>query len=111
MDFSSALASEGSSCWSPCGQVILTNFACHQVSVNFCQKRNDHDNSFEEIIAQGANKVIENLLENIDDIKDIEEEMIQDVTLEEVADLSSPKKYYNECTSVQMCPMYIMFHP
>ena len=37
--------------------------------------------------------MIENLLENIDDIKDNEEEMIQDVTLEEVADLSSPKKY------------------
>ena len=60
-------------------------------------KRCGSENSFEEIIAQGANKVIENLLENIDDIKDNEEEMIQDVTLEEVADLASPKKYYNEC--------------
>ena len=38
MDFSSALASEGSSCWSPCGQVILTNCACHQVSINVCQE-------------------------------------------------------------------------
>ena len=52
-------------------------------------------NNFEDIIAEGANEVIKNLLEKIDDH---EEEMIQDVTLEEVCiDTNTPKKYYNEC--------------
>ena len=42
--------------------------------------------------------MIENLLEEIDDIQDNEEEMIKDVTLEEVCiDLTTPKKYHNEC--------------
>ena len=56
------------------------------------------ENSFEEIIADGANKVIENLIENFDDITENEDEMIQDITLEEVCiDLTTPKNYYNEC--------------
>ena len=42
--------------------------------------------------------MIENLLETIDDIKDNEEELIKDETIEEVCiDLTTPKKYFNEC--------------
>ena len=56
------------------------------------------EKNFEEIIAEGANKVIKNLLETIDDIKDNEEELIKDETIEEVCiDLTTPKKYFNEC--------------
>ena len=56
------------------------------------------EKNFEEIIVEGADKVIKNLLEEIDDIKDNEEEMIEDETLEEICiDLTTPKKYYSEC--------------
>ena len=49
------------------------------------------EDNFEDIIAEGANEVIKNLLEK-------DEELIQDVTLEEIGiDVQTPKKYYNEC--------------
>ena len=41
--------------------------------------------------------MIENLLEEIDDLKDNEEEMIKDETIEEVCLDLTPKKYHNVC--------------
>ena len=68
---------------------------CQSLKSKCGTENSSTENNFEETIAAGANRVIKNLLEEMDEN---EEEMIQDVTLEEVCiDINTPKKYYNEC--------------